>query len=147
MATQSSVLAWRIPGTGEPGGLLSMGSHRVGHDWSDLVVVVVVKSLTYRKNKENYLSFKRERQCLGSWARNGLLSRKEQILKGYHTNLTILNFLICMANDSRKFSIQCRIIIYNIIYYYILYFVEYLQNIWNRISITMCKFITINHKR
>ena len=32
MANHSSVLAWRIPGTGEPGGLLSMGSHRVGHD-------------------------------------------------------------------------------------------------------------------
>ena len=32
MAAYSSVLAWRIPGTGEPGGLLSMGSHRVGHD-------------------------------------------------------------------------------------------------------------------
>ena len=32
MATHSSVLAWRIPGPGEPGGLLSMGSHRVGHD-------------------------------------------------------------------------------------------------------------------
>ena len=36
MATHSSVLAWRIPGTGEPDGLPSMGSHRVGHDWSDL---------------------------------------------------------------------------------------------------------------
>ena len=36
MAIHSSVLAWRIPGTGEPGGLLSMGLHRVGHDWSDL---------------------------------------------------------------------------------------------------------------
>ena len=36
VATHSSVLAWRIPGMGEPGGLLSMGSHRVGHDWSDL---------------------------------------------------------------------------------------------------------------
>ena len=35
-ATHSSVLAWRTPGTGEPGGLLSMGSHRVRHDWSDL---------------------------------------------------------------------------------------------------------------
>ena len=32
MVTHSSVLAWRIPGTGEPGGLLSMGLHRVGHD-------------------------------------------------------------------------------------------------------------------
>ena len=38
LATHSSVLAWRIPGTGEPGGLPSMGSHRVGHDWSDLAV-------------------------------------------------------------------------------------------------------------
>ena len=36
MATPSSVLAWRMPGTGEPGGLPSMGSHRVRHDWSDL---------------------------------------------------------------------------------------------------------------
>ena len=36
MATHSSVLAWRIPGTGEPDGLPSKGSHRVGHDWSDL---------------------------------------------------------------------------------------------------------------
>ena len=36
MATRSSVLAWRIPGTGEPCGLPSTGSHRVGHDWSDL---------------------------------------------------------------------------------------------------------------
>ena len=36
MATDSSVLAWRIPGMGEPCGLLSLGSHRVRHDWSDL---------------------------------------------------------------------------------------------------------------
>ena len=37
MATHSGVLAWRIPGMVEPDGLLSMGLHRVGHDWSDLV--------------------------------------------------------------------------------------------------------------
>ena len=36
MATHSSVLAWITPGTAEPGGLPSVGSHRVGHDWSDL---------------------------------------------------------------------------------------------------------------
>ena len=36
METHSSILAWRIPGMGEPGGLPSMGSHRVGHDWSNL---------------------------------------------------------------------------------------------------------------
>ena len=39
MATHSGVLAWRIPGTAEPGGLPSLGSHRVGHDWSDLAAV------------------------------------------------------------------------------------------------------------
>ena len=39
MATHSSVLAWRIPETGEPRGLPSMGSHRVGHDWNDLAAV------------------------------------------------------------------------------------------------------------
>ena len=41
MATHSSILAWRIPGMGEPGGLLSMGSHRVRHDWSDLAAAAV----------------------------------------------------------------------------------------------------------
>ena len=42
MATHSSVLAWRIPGMGEPGGLPSMGSHRVRHDWSDLAAAAAV---------------------------------------------------------------------------------------------------------
>ena len=42
MATHSSVLAWRIPATGEPGGLLSMGSHSVGHDWSNLAAAAAV---------------------------------------------------------------------------------------------------------
>ena len=41
MATHSSVLAWRIPGMAEPGGL-SMGSHRVGHDWSDLAAAAAL---------------------------------------------------------------------------------------------------------
>ena len=41
-ATHSSVLAWRIPGTWEPGGLPSVGSHRIGHDWSDLAAAAAV---------------------------------------------------------------------------------------------------------
>ena len=45
MATHSSVLAWRIPGTGESGGLPSMGSHRVGHDWSDLAAAAAAYSI------------------------------------------------------------------------------------------------------
>jgi len=66
MATHSSVLAWRIPGMGEPGGLPSMGSHRVGHDWSDLAAVaadrkgvvinnVYLSQLTY--SKLSFLAF------------------------------------------------------------------------------------------
>ena len=42
MATHSSFLAWRVPGAGEPGGLLSMGSRRVGHDRSDLTATTII---------------------------------------------------------------------------------------------------------
>ena len=45
MTTHSSVLAWRIPGMGEPGGLLSMESHRVGHDSSDLAAAAAAAAL------------------------------------------------------------------------------------------------------
>ena len=46
MVTHPSVLAWRIPGTGEPGGLPSLGSHRVRHDWSDLAAVAAKSQMT-----------------------------------------------------------------------------------------------------
>ena len=45
MATHSSVLAWRIPGTGEPGGLLSMGLQRVAHDWNNLATATAAALL------------------------------------------------------------------------------------------------------
>ena len=45
MATHSIVLAWRIPGTGEPGGLPSMGWHRVGHDWSNLAAAAAANKM------------------------------------------------------------------------------------------------------
>ena len=45
------VLAWRIPGTGEPGGLPSMGSHRVRHDWNDVAVAVAVAATFYRRRQ------------------------------------------------------------------------------------------------
>ena len=63
MATHSGVLAWRIPGTGEPGALLSMGSHRVGHDWSDLAAAAA--------EEPDYPRWKMYRfwlwQCLNNW--------------------------------------------------------------------------------
>ena len=49
MATLSSILAWRIPGTEEPGGLSSMGSHRVRHDWSDLAAAAEEKKSEDKK--------------------------------------------------------------------------------------------------
>ena len=53
MATHSSVLAWRIPGTAEPGGLPPMGSHRVGHDWSNLAVAAAV-NITEKKQIDRF---------------------------------------------------------------------------------------------
>ena len=47
MATHSSVLAWRIPGTAERGGLPSLGLHRVGHDWSDLAAAAEIRYTTW----------------------------------------------------------------------------------------------------
>ena len=62
MATHSSVLAWRIPGTGEPGGLPSVGSSRVGHDWSDLAAAaaaICVQSVSVEEMLlvENWIEF------------------------------------------------------------------------------------------
>ena len=62
MATHSSVLAWRIPRTGEPGGLQSMGSLRVRHDWSDLAAaffdpLVVQKCIVYLSSICNFIFF------------------------------------------------------------------------------------------
>ena len=52
MATHSSVLAWRLPGTGEPCWLPSLGSHRVGHNWSDLAAAAAIleKEVKYGLN-------------------------------------------------------------------------------------------------
>ena len=58
MATHSSILAWRIPGTVEPGGLPSMGWHRVGNNWSDLAAAAVIlqlkTSIFFKKSKGDF---------------------------------------------------------------------------------------------
>ena len=58
MATHSSVLAWRIPGTAEPGGLPSTGSHRVRHDWSDLAAAAAYtqEAIIIVKTTSNYIT-------------------------------------------------------------------------------------------
>ena len=67
MVTHSSVLAWRIPGTEEPSGLPSMGSHRVGHDWSDLAAAaaadIVKFSLLYVSYFVHFFEFYYELGC------------------------------------------------------------------------------------
>ena len=55
MATHSSVLAWRIPGMGEPGELPSIGSHRVGHNWSDLAAAAAAAMKLWPKCSCNFL--------------------------------------------------------------------------------------------
>ena len=57
MATHSSVLAWRIPGTGEPGRLPSMGLHRVGHDWIDLAAAAAATHTLKSVTLANLLNF------------------------------------------------------------------------------------------
>ena len=58
MATQSSVLAWRIPGPGKPDGLPSKGSHRVGHDCSDLAAAANLREQQIDGLKRGDLSVK-----------------------------------------------------------------------------------------
>ena len=77
MATHSSVLAWRIPGTGEPGGLPSVGSHRVGHDRSDLALACLLDSHAPYYHLLLLLScFSRAQLCVTLWtiAHQALLS-------------------------------------------------------------------------
>ena len=68
MATHPSVLAWRIPGTGEPGGLLSTVSHRVGHDWSDLAAAAAL----WLRHYFYYMTVKIKLSYLQMIERNGI---------------------------------------------------------------------------
>ena len=85
MATHSSVLAWRIPGTGEPGGLPSLGSRRVGHDWSDLAAaaVAVFHDMDYHSlfNIEGHLG------CFYFWPSQIKLLWTVNQCTGFHVNM------------------------------------------------------------
>ena len=66
IAAHPSVLAWRIPGLGEPGGLPSVGSHRVGHDWSDLAAVAAA-ALIYKTANLGALKGKNKHELPVFW--------------------------------------------------------------------------------
>ena len=88
MATHSSVLAWRIPATGEPGGLLSLGSYRVGHGWSDLAAAAA-----------NIRKAPHHRKLFKCWALR--VTRKMKFGKGYSKEKRALT-------TQRKFSNQIK---------------------------------------
>ena len=99
MATHSSVLVWRIPGMGEPDGLPSMGSHRVGHEWSDLAaaapafVFKYVPFWVYPSGKQNYRRKWTFRQII-VWQKRRILVNKYA-----HKNYTI-SFQIYLLHKS-----------------------------------------------
>ena len=102
MATYCSVLAWRILGTGEPGWLLSMGSHRVGHNWSDLAAAAAeLYHYLWDKYKLNYgitylgfpdSSVSKESACSAGGL--GLsLGQEDPVEKGMATQARILEWV------------------------------------------------------
>ena len=74
MVTPSSVLAWRIPGTVEPGGLPSMGSHRVGHDWSDLAAAAAAGHIPTVNHTLWFLHYLHVRELETHWHASGFTS-------------------------------------------------------------------------
>ena len=105
MATHSSVLAWRIPGTGEPGGVLSVGSHRVGHDWSDLAAAAADFSSDIEGRKD-FCYFKRQGTKPERW------SAEESIFNKFCNSITeFLNSWFFFSLDSKKshFSISLSV--------------------------------------
>ena len=125
MATHSSVLAWRIPGTGEPGGLPSVGSHRVGHDWSDLVVVAVTMQNSmevFKKPEANtgsafsLQSFHPERNHHSKWHR--LLSAPcSTVYIDWDTEASTMPIISCMEKE-------------DVAYTYILYIHTHILDWW-----------------
>ena len=78
MATHFSVLAWRIPGTGEPGGLPSMGLHRVGHDWSDLAAAAAAAAAN-----SSALWYQMYKWCAGRVFAAGFLATVTYLWRGF----------------------------------------------------------------
>ena len=130
MATHSSVLVWRIPGTGEPGGLQSMGSHRVGHDWSNLAAAaadskesacnargpgLIPGSRSLEKGKATLLQY----SCLenpldrGGWGLQSMASQR--IRHNWVTNTftfsvcRVIGYLFCRGTKDRtKILVRVR---------------------------------------
>ena len=88
MAAHSSVLAWRIPGTEEPGGLPSVGSHRVGHDWRNLAAA----ELYTQQNYLSKMSWNKKFQPNKNW-----ICCQQMVIKGNLENILIRKKLLYIA--------------------------------------------------
>ena len=89
MATHSSVLAWRIPGAVEPSGRLSMGLHRIRHDWSDLAAAA---------GRPGVLQFMGSQRVGHNWA-------TEHTHTHTHGNLCILESILCPLKTTYSWSL------------------------------------------
>ena len=100
MATHSSILAWRIPWTEEPGGLQCIGAHRVGHDWSEVTHIkhllachVLIETMSSKSNKYLYYKTSHNLYCVTVHFGN---------VKRYFPNLTVLSPRFCDKNTPWK---------------------------------------------
>ena len=101
MTTHSSILAWRIPGTGDPSGLPSMGSHRVGHDWSDLAAAAASFQSLYifiqcRQNMVFYFNSHalRHRKIMTNSVEIAFINRMTHVHSSYLKLVIIQDFFI-----------------------------------------------------
>ena len=95
MATHSSVLTWRIPGTGEPGGLPSVGSQRVGHDWNDLAAAAGFNSTWAETFQMDKLSLGKVRGTRDQIANIHWITEKARVKK---------NIYFCFADYTKSFD-------------------------------------------
>ena len=98
MATHSSVLAWRIPRTGEHGGLPSLGSHRVEHDWSDLAAAAESQSqrrICKTKAEGRQREIKRDLKMLLLWRWRGPQGKEEGTEPSQHLDFRTSDLLNC----------------------------------------------------
>ena len=115
MATHSSVLAWRIPGMGQPGGLPSMGLHRVRHDWSDLAAAAdkgkptsEIKIYLEQMLQTGSLRAEFDLQMYFEWEANSILKYVIQYFK--KSDVGTLDISSCMETNSYIWSVHTSLL-------------------------------------
>ena len=101
MATHSSVLAWKIPGTGEPGGRPSMGSHRVGHNWSDLAAATTIEPVLYSLEAELLSPCTATTEAHAPWSQCST-TRETIEMRSPHISMNVEQPLLAAIRESLK---------------------------------------------